>query len=132
MVTNAAMSTWADAATSSTARSKAARFASEGLLNPLSFLTNWSEAARISWSVAGGLKLNRVLMFLHMSATYIRMPGRLCSAPIIYAQLSNTCRSQMAPTSHQCRHTETRAVAGCNRALNARLRFDMRDSRTLE
>ena len=37
---DARMSAWADAATSSTARSKAARLACEGLLNPLSFLTN--------------------------------------------------------------------------------------------
>lgn len=83
MVTNAAMSVCAEAATSSTARSKAALFALEGLLNPLSFLTNCSDAARISCSVAGGLKLNRVLMFLHMSAAYTKGSGTPFSAPII-------------------------------------------------
>src|SRR5436309_3318628 len=36
------------------------------LVNPLIFLTNCREAARISWSVAGGSKLKRVLMFLHI------------------------------------------------------------------
>jgi hypothetical protein len=36
------------------------------LLKPLIFLTNCSDAARISSSVAGGSKLNNVLMFLHM------------------------------------------------------------------
>jgi hypothetical protein len=56
----------AAAATSSTARSNAAWLAFEGLLKPLSFLTNCTEAARISASVAGGSKLNKVLMFLHM------------------------------------------------------------------
>jgi hypothetical protein len=40
VVTNALMSARADAAISSTAWSKAARFARDGLLNPLSFLTN--------------------------------------------------------------------------------------------
>jgi hypothetical protein len=54
-------------ATSSTARSKTALLAFEGALNPLIFLTNWMEAARISSSVAGGWKLKSVLMFLHMT-----------------------------------------------------------------
>jgi len=39
----------------------------DGLLNPLIFLTNCNEAARISSSVAGGAKLNSVLIFLHIS-----------------------------------------------------------------
>jgi hypothetical protein len=39
-VINAPMSARDEAATSSTARSKAARLARDGLLNPLSFLTN--------------------------------------------------------------------------------------------
>ena len=53
-------------ATSSTARLNAASFALDGTLKPLSFLTNCNEASRISSSVAGGSKLNRVLMLLHM------------------------------------------------------------------
>jgi hypothetical protein len=36
------------------------------LLKPLIFLTNCSDAAWISSYVAGGAKLNNVLMFLHM------------------------------------------------------------------
>jgi hypothetical protein len=36
------------------------------LLKPLIFLTNCTDAARTSSSVAGGPKLNNVLMFLHM------------------------------------------------------------------
>jgi hypothetical protein len=39
------------------------------LVNPLSFLTNCSDAARISSSVAGGAKLKRVLMLLHTVLT---------------------------------------------------------------
>lgn len=46
---------------------KAASLALEGLVKPLIFRTYWDDAARISSSVAGGSKLNRVLMFLHMS-----------------------------------------------------------------
>ena len=53
-------------AMSSTAASKATSLARDGLLKPLIFLTNCSDAARISSSVAGGSKLNNVLIFLHM------------------------------------------------------------------
>src|SRR5713101_4658966 len=49
----------------------AASLAFDGLLKPLTFLTNCSAAARISSSVTGGSKLNRVLMFLHISITSI-------------------------------------------------------------
>ena len=49
------------------ARWNAASLAFDGALNPLSFRTNCSEAARISASVAGGSKLKRVLMLLHIS-----------------------------------------------------------------
>jgi len=38
----------------------------EGVLKPLIFLTNCSDAARISASVTGGSKLNNVLMFRHI------------------------------------------------------------------
>jgi hypothetical protein len=43
-----------------------ASFAFDGLLKPLIFLTNWSEAARISSALTGGSKLKRGLMFLHI------------------------------------------------------------------
>src|SRR5258705_13046563 len=46
-------------ATSSPAARNEASFAFDGLLNPLIFLTNWSEAARTSSSVTGGSKLKR-------------------------------------------------------------------------
>ena len=52
-------------AISFTARSNASLFTAEGFANPLTFLTNCSAAARISSSVAGGLTLYSVLMFLH-------------------------------------------------------------------
>ena len=44
--------------------------ACDGLVKPLSFLTNCSDDARTSSSVAGGSKLNRVLMFRHMLQLY--------------------------------------------------------------
>jgi hypothetical protein len=68
VVTNDRISALADAVSSSTARSNASSFALDGLVNPQIFLTNWSDASRISASVAGGSKLNSVLMFLHMAA----------------------------------------------------------------
>src|SRR5579862_421226 len=55
------------AAISSTAAMKAASFAFDGALNPLIFLTNWSDDARTSSGVAGGSKLKSVLIFLHIS-----------------------------------------------------------------
>lgn len=57
---------------SSTAAANAASFALAGLLKPLIFLTNCSDAARISSSVTGGSKLNSVLMLLHTAC----LPGR--------------------------------------------------------
>src|SRR5688572_2486881 len=57
---------WAAAVTSSTARSNAASFARDGRLLPLNLRTNWRAEARISSSVAGGEKLERVLIFRHM------------------------------------------------------------------
>ena len=53
-------------AISSTATRNEPSFAFDGLLKPLIFLTNWSEAARISSAVTGGSKLKRVLIFLHI------------------------------------------------------------------
>jgi hypothetical protein len=53
-------------AISSTAARKEPSLAFDGLLKPLIFLTNWSDAARISSSVTGGSKLKRVLIFLHI------------------------------------------------------------------
>ena len=53
------------AAISSMAARKAASLAFDGLLKPLTFLTNCNDAERISSSVTGGWKLKSVLMFLH-------------------------------------------------------------------
>lgn len=55
----------ATAATSSTALAKATALAFDGVLKPLSFRTNCRDAAQISSSVAGGSKLNSVLMLRH-------------------------------------------------------------------
>ena len=60
-VTRPWISRCAAAVTSATACSNAASLAREGTENPLSLRTNWSDAARISRSVAGGSKLKRVL-----------------------------------------------------------------------
>ena len=54
------------AAISSTAARNETSLAFDGLLKPLIFLTNWSEAARISPGVTGGSKLKRGLMFRHI------------------------------------------------------------------
>src|SRR5882724_2755582 len=51
-------------ATSSMAARNGSSLALDGLVNPLIFRTNWSEAARTSSSVTGGSKLKSVLMFL--------------------------------------------------------------------
>jgi len=58
-------------ATPSTAARKAFSLILDGLLKPLTFLTNCSAAARISSSVTGGSKLKRVLIFLHTGDTFL-------------------------------------------------------------
>jgi hypothetical protein len=54
------------AAMSSIAAWNAASLALDGLLKPVIFLTNWSDAAWTSSVVTGGSKLKSVLMFLHI------------------------------------------------------------------
>jgi hypothetical protein len=54
-------------ATSSIAWRKLASFAFDGLLKPVILRTNCSDAARTSYSVTGGSKLKRFLMFLHIT-----------------------------------------------------------------
>jgi hypothetical protein len=76
------------AATSSTAARKEASLAFDGLLKPLIFLTNCSAAPRISSSVTGGSKLNRVLMFLHTSITSMHQrPPLNYAAPSITPEI---------------------------------------------
>src|SRR5688572_15795936 len=65
------MSLDAAAVTSTTARLNASSFTLDGLLKPLSLRTNCSAEARISASVAGGSKLNSVLMLRHMSLLHL-------------------------------------------------------------
>lgn len=65
-MTSDCRSSWAACVTCSTARSKAASLAFDGRVKPLSLRTNCSDDARISSSVAGGLKLCRVLIFRHI------------------------------------------------------------------
>ncbi len=67
-------------AIASTAARNESSFAFDGLLNPLIFLTNWSEASRISSSVAGGSKLKRVLILLHIPYD-LKVSDRLRCAP---------------------------------------------------
>ncbi|CAN5163714.1 hypothetical protein BH11PSE11_BH11PSE11_17930 [soil metagenome] len=67
LVTSEAIKSSAVAAMSSTARLKAASFALDGCVKPLSFRTNYSEASRISDLVAGGSKLKSVFMLRHMA-----------------------------------------------------------------
>src|SRR6476646_7967754 len=64
-------------ATSSTAARNTASLAFDGLVNPLIFLTNCNDAARISSSVTGGSKLKSVLMFRHMGRPENSLSRRL-------------------------------------------------------
>jgi hypothetical protein len=63
-------------AISSTAAKNTASLAFDGLLKPLTFLTNCNDAARISSSVTGGWKLKSVFMFLH-TVVHLDVPDRL-------------------------------------------------------
>jgi len=64
--TNDRINSVAAALTCSIARSNTSSFALDGFVNPLSFRTNCSDDAWISSAVAGGSKLWRVLIFLHI------------------------------------------------------------------
>jgi hypothetical protein len=48
----------------------------EGVVNPLSLRTNWSDEAWISSSLAGGAKLKSVRMFRHIGFSCIGDLGR--------------------------------------------------------
>src|SRR5712671_2821718 len=65
-------------ATSSMAARNASSLAFEGLVKPLIFLTNWSEAARTSSSVTGGSKLKSVLIFLHIVTSDLQLIAVPC------------------------------------------------------
>ena len=68
--------------TSVTARLKAASLDCDGLLKPDNLRTNCSAEARISSSVAGGSKLNSVLILRHMSVSLARSSGAALSKTI--------------------------------------------------
>src|SRR5262245_57056219 len=72
LVCNAANSRRALSETSETARLNASALACDGELKPDSFRTNCSAEAWISAWVAGGSKLNRVLMLRHMIFSWFR------------------------------------------------------------
>src|SRR6185369_13719943 len=91
--------------TSETARLKASVFACDGELNPESLRTNCSAEAWISACVAGGSKLNRVLMLRHIS---------LSSAPIVDQGRTASAKSDGLaysvmnyPARSPCRHLQT-------------------------
>src|SRR5215467_2785899 len=69
VVSSARSSLPEQAAISSIASAKAASLAFDGLLKPVIFRTNCSEAARTSSGVTGGSKLKRFLLFLHMGCS---------------------------------------------------------------
>src|SRR6202011_2569609 len=72
----------AEAVTSATARSNASALACDGLLKPESFLTNCSAEAWISSSVAGGSKLNSVLMLRHICLLLCPIRGSLSTRTV--------------------------------------------------
>src|SRR5690348_18045841 len=75
----------AAAETSATARSNAASLACDGLLKPDSLRTNCSAEALISSSLAGGSKLNSVLMLRHiiyLAPFILSLPVTALKAPL--------------------------------------------------
>ena len=81
MVSSDSISRFEMSAISSTAAWKNRSLVFDGLVKPLIFLTNWSEAARISSSVTGGSKLNKGRIFLHTSVIINRChPSLGCQA----------------------------------------------------
>src|SRR5688572_15949968 len=110
------MSRRAMAATSSIAALNAFSLAREGALNPLSFRTNCSDEAMISSSVAGGSKLNSVLMFLHM-----RSPSSMSPLPASRGEGGNNLMPNAA-LPHRLSYPQRRLEAQFRRV--ARLILD--------
>src|SRR5262245_32073637 len=109
LVTSEASSCRAASATSSTARSKAAWFALEGRVKPLNLRTNCREDARISSSVAGGLKLWSVLMLRHMTSL-----ANFAHECLLYPdRAAQTEKARTAPDL--CRGRPMRSVADIER-----------------
>lgn len=82
---------------------KASSFALDGLLKPVIFLTNWSEAARTSSGVTGGSKLKRVLIFRHIfegPPCWIGVPQSYClhftqmRSGAVISSMGNGCNCQ--------------------------------------
>lgn len=93
LVTSPPSSSRVTRATSSVARSKAARLASDGRVEPLTLRTYWSAAARTSSSVAGGSKLNSRRMLRHIRRPYPRAPRPAIASPPALASTGPTVRS---------------------------------------
>lgn len=90
-VTSESINSRAMLATSSTVWLKTASFAFEGFVNPLSFLTNCSDDAWISSFVAGGSKLNSVLIFRHIRISVdCQRPARPRTTGELFLQSSLT------------------------------------------
>ncbi len=85
-VTRESRSSRAACVTWSTARVKAGSLALEGLAKPLSFRTNCKDEARISSSVAGGLKLCRTLIFRHIKNPFLHLTSNDDMAPPVPVQ----------------------------------------------
>src|SRR5262245_29049427 len=95
------MSLEAAAVTSTTARLNASSFALDGLLKPLSLRTNCSAEARISASVAGGSKLNSVLMLRHMK--FLRLDSILPGYFVTACRVVRSKRDEEWPPNEQRR-----------------------------
>src|SRR4029453_13437107 len=102
--------------TSPTARLNAGSFAFDGLVKPLSFRTNCRADARTSASVAGGLKLCRVLMFRHMGAP----AGHLATSAL--SGKGSVKRGERGPAGYALRRLQARCGAAAGSHLLRRLR----------
>src|SRR5262249_45366502 len=96
VVDNESIRRRAVADTSSTARSNATAFTLDGALKPLNFRTNCSDAAQISSSVAGGSKLNSVLMLLHICSRTAKAPPSLAQRPRASARQASSLSRQLS------------------------------------
>src|SRR6185312_11263798 len=96
----------------------------EGALKPVSLRTNCRDAARISSSVAGGSKLNRVLMLRHMAAG-LRAGGEIAITPQKMRRSRRRARTEEAAATPRAlasarpiRHIPARRSAADGRLAN--------------
>src|SRR5262249_8018360 len=126
VVVSESISRRATCATSSIASLNASSLAFDGALNPLSLRTNCSDAARISSSVAGGSKLNSVLILRHIFDVLRGLPRNLWSVQAFDDGERHVEAGRHARRRHDRVRDDPDAALNANRRVERRQQIERR------